>query len=143
MARSKRITVVGCVLVLSLALGTASAEVVVIVSAQSPVSALTRAQLADIYLGRSNRLPNGDPVVPIDQAFGSAAHDLFYRDYIGRSTALIKAHWSRLIFTGRGQPPKAVPNDSATAEIVAENPNTIGYVDSGHVDIRLRIVPIE
>lgn len=143
MARSKHNTVVGCVLALGLALGTASAEVVVIVSAQSPVTALTRTQLADIYLGRSNRLPNGEPVVPIDQAFGSPAHDVFYRDYIGRSTALIKAHWSRLIFTGRGQPPQAVPNDIATVEIVAENPDTIGYVESSHVDNRLRIVPIE
>lgn len=123
--------------------GTAAADVVVIVPAQSPVNTLTRAELVDIYLGRLNRLPNGEPVVPIDQADGSPAHEEFYNDYLRRSPAQIKAHWSRLIFTGRGQPPRTVANGAATARVVAENPNAIGYVEPGLVNERLRVVPIE
>lgn len=139
----RNLTRYACALLLSLAAGAAHAEVVVVVSADNPVEALSRAQLTDIYLGRLNRFPNGDPVVPIDQRESSPAHDEFYSQYLGQSPAQIKAHWSRLIFTGRGQPPRAVPGDDAAAELVAENPNAIGYLDSTLVDNRLRIVSIE
>lgn len=127
----------------NLAVDTVFADAVVVVSAQNPIQMLTRAELADIYLGRRNRLPNGEPVVPIDQREGSPAHGAFYSKYLRQSPAQIKAHWSKLIFTGRGQPPRAVSNGDAMAEIVAENPHAIGYIDLGLVDERLRVVPIE
>jgi hypothetical protein len=34
--------------------------------------------------------------------------DEFYSTFAGKSAAQIKAHWSNIIFTGRGQPPKSV-----------------------------------
>lgn len=139
----RQLSVIGCTLVLSLLMGTASAQVVVVVSARTQLDALTRAELSDIYLGRMDRLPNGEPVIPVDQAEDSPAHQAFYRDYLGRSTAQIKAHWSKLIFTGRGLPPRAVADGTAAADFVAETPNAIGYVDAGLVDDRLQIVSIE
>jgi ABC-type phosphate transport system substrate-binding protein len=138
-----RLTAIACALGLVLMAGAARAEVVVVVSAQSPVGALTRAELTDIYLGRTNRLPTGDPVVPIDQADRSPAYNEFYSKYLGQSTAQVKAHWSRLIFTGRGQPPRSVENSAAAAELVAGNPNAIAYVTADAVDDRLRIVTLE
>lgn len=143
MAKKKKLTVLGCGLWLTLLVGTACADVVVVVSAQNPIQTLSRAELADIYLGRMNRFPNGDPVVPIDQREGSPTYQTFYREYLGRSPAQIKAHWSKLIFTGRGQPPRAVAHSDAVAGIVAENPHAIGYVVPGLVDDRLRVVSIE
>jgi ABC-type phosphate transport system substrate-binding protein len=141
--RMRKLTTAACGLLLSLAASAATAEVVVVVSANNPVESLSRAQLTDIYLGRLNRFPNGDPVVPIDQRERSPTHDEFYSQYLGQSPAQIKAHWSKLIFTGRGQPPRAVPDDEAAAELVAENPNAIAYVDAGAVNERLRVIAIE
>ncbi len=123
--------------------GTACAEVVVVVSAQQPIRTLSRTELTDIYLGRMNRLANGDPVVPIDQRESTSAHKEFYSRYLRQSPAQIKAHWSRLIFTGRGQPPQTVPNGSAMADLVAKAPHAIGYLDPSLVDERLRVVSIE
>ncbi|WP_245947809.1 phosphate ABC transporter substrate-binding protein [Billgrantia montanilacus] len=135
-------------LFLALIVGSASAEVVVVVSAQNPTESLTRAQLTDIYLGRLNRFPSGESVTPIDQREGATAHRLFYRDYLGQTPAQIKAHWSKLIFTGRGQPPRSVADDSAMADTVAASPDALGYLDSTYLDSaevgdRLRVVVIE
>ena len=124
-------------------IGNSFADVVVVVSSQNPVQTLSRAELTDIYLGRLNRLPNGTPVVPIDLREGTPTHGEFYRDYLGKTPAQIKAHWSKLIFTGRGQPPRSVSSDGAAADIVAEGPHAIGYLDAGFVDDRLRVVTIE
>jgi ABC-type phosphate transport system substrate-binding protein len=139
----KRLFLAGFGLALSLALGSARADIVVVVSAKSSVKILTRAQLANIYLGRTNRLPNGDTATPIDQRGGSRAHAEFYSEYLGRSEAQIEAHWARLIFTGRGQPPRTAPDAAAVAAAVAGNPDAIGYIDFNRVDGRLRVVSIE
>ncbi|MCE9665629.1 phosphate ABC transporter substrate-binding protein [Halomonas sp. M5N1S17] len=143
-----RLTSIVLGLFLSFIVGTASAEVVVVVSVQNPIESLSRAQLTDIYLGRLNRFPHGGAVTPMDQREGTTAHSTFYRDYLGQSPAQIKAHWSKLIFTGRGQPPRSVAGDSAMADTVAASPDVIGYLDStylGSVDEgdRLRVVAIE
>ena len=45
----------------------AIADVVVIVSAKSPVVNLSADQVAKIFLGKSTSFPNQDPAYPIDQ----------------------------------------------------------------------------
>lgn len=127
----------------SLAGGPAAAQVVVVVSAESPVENLSGAEIRDIYLGRTNQLPNGEPVMPINQRESSPAHEEFYSKYLNQSAAQIKAHWSKLIFTGRGQPPRTITGDEAAADFVAQNPNAIGYINADLVDDRLRVVAVE
>src|SRR6188768_4088554 len=83
----------------------AADELVVIVSSASPIAGLTKDQIADIFLGKLRQLPDGTKVVPIDQPEGSPTRDAFYVQFTGKSPAQVKAHWSKIIFTGRGQPP--------------------------------------
>ncbi|WP_198411341.1 type 2 periplasmic-binding domain-containing protein [Marinimicrobium alkaliphilum] len=121
----------------------ACADVVVVVSDGSPVRTLSATQLADIYLGRLTYLSEGEAIVPIDQAEQTQAHSDFYQHYLGRTPAQIRSHWSRLIFTGRGQPPRAVNSHAALVEAVTRNPNAIGYMDAEAVPDGLRVVDIE
>jgi len=46
--------------------------------------------------------------VPLDLTEGTAVRSEFYTHYTGQTSAQIKAHWARQIFTGRGQPPQAL-----------------------------------
>lgn len=124
----------------SLASGAAAADVVAVISAESPVTALSADQVADIFLGRAIRFPGGEVAVPIDQAEGSAARDEFYTAFTGKSAAQLKAHWSKIIFTGRGQPPKEVANGTEAKKLVVENPNAIAYLESSEVDGTVRVL---
>lgn len=134
---------IGWGLLLGLMLGAAHAEVVVVVSTENPIESLARAELEDIYLGRMNSFPNGQSVVPVDQRQSSPAHDVFYSRYLERTPAQIKAHWSKLIFSGRGQPPRTFADDTAVAKFVSGNDHAIGYLASERVDEGLRVVSIE
>lgn len=139
-----RTSVIVWICLLSLMAGTVcAAEVVVVVSSENPVKTLSRAQITDIYLGRMIRFPNGNPVKPIDLSESSPVRSQFYTRYLGRSPSLIKAHWSKLIFTGRGQPPPTVSSEDAMADLVAENSDAIGYLSSDFLDDRLRVVTID
>lgn len=121
----------------------AQAEVVVAVSEQSSIKTLSRLQLTDIYLGRLTQLPSGYAVTPLDQAEPSGSHHQFYQHYLGRTAAEIRAHWSRLIFTGRGQPPKAVAGDAAMADALIDNPSAVGYLNTEALREGLRVIDID
>lgn len=131
------------VALLSLLANFAVAEVVLAVSKETPVSSIKRDRLADIYLGRATQLPDGTNLTPLDQSESSPAYPEFYRQYLGRAPAQIKSHWSRLIFTGRGQPPRSVGGNEAMAKAIASTPETIGYLDSKYLTDSLRVVSVE
>lgn len=119
------------------------AELVVVVSSDNPNSELTATELSDIFLGRRSRFPNGDPVVPLNHRENSDAYRVFYEQYLNLTPAQVSSHWSRLIFTGRGQPPRSVADSSAMADRIADDPRGIGYLDIEQADERLRVVRIE
>jgi len=123
------------------ALGAAAEDVVAVVSAKSTVTALNSAQVADIFLGKTTRFPDGSAAVPIDQVEDSPVRDRFYAEYTGKSPAQVKAHWSKLIFTGRGQPPRQVANSAEAKRAIAEDPHAIGYIDNRLVDASVRVLP--
>lgn len=140
---TSRLKQIGCSLLLCLAANVAWADVVVVVSAQSPVTTLTHSELADIFLGRNSRFPDGSPATPVDQRESSSPYAVFYRDYLGQTPTQIKMYWSRLIFTGRGQPPRNLNDDTAISDFVAEHADAIGYLDDSHLDERLQVVKID
>lgn len=99
---------------------------------------LSTDQAADIFLGRSNRFPDGTPATPIDQPEASGVRDEFYSKVVGKSPVQLKAYWSKIIFTGRGQPPRAVANAGEVKKALAENPRAIGYIEASQVDATVR-----
>ena len=124
----------------SLGCGAATGEVVAVVSAKCPVNALTKSQAADIFLGKTARFPDGSAAVPIDQVEGSPARDEFYLTFAGKSAAQLNAHWAKIIFTGRGQPPAEVASGAEVKKRLAANPTAIGYIEAALVDSQVRVV---
>ena len=125
---------------LGLCAATAAADVVAVVSARNPVATMSKNQIANIFLGKTSHFPEGGQAVPIDQAEGAAAREEFYLNFTGKSPAQLKAHWAKIIFTGRGQPPLEVANDAELKKRIAENPNALGYIERTMVDDSVKVV---
>ena len=120
--------------------GAGAADVVAVVSAKSRVTALNADQVADIFLGKTSHFPDGTQATPVDQSEDSPARERFYAQFTGKSPAQVKAYWSKMIFTGRGQPPRQVPSNTDAKKFVAQNPNAIGYIEVSQVDDSVRVV---
>ena len=125
---------------LTLAGATLAGELVVIVSARNPVVALRPEQVADIFLAQTGRFPNGGAAVAIDQVLGAAGRDEFYNKVASKSPSLLKAYWTRMVFTGRGQPPKEVSGSEAVRKLIAGNPEMIGYIDRAALDDSVKAI---
>jgi ABC-type phosphate transport system substrate-binding protein len=112
----------------------ANAELAVIVNSSNAVTTLTEDDISRIFLGKTKTFPDGSSVIPLDQVEGSSVRDKFYADIIKKTGSQLKSYWSRIIFTGKGQPPQQMLDDVAVKELVSKNPNVVGYVDSKAVD---------
>ena len=115
-------------------------DLVVIVSAKNPVVALTAEQIADIFLAHTGRFPQGGAAVAIDQALGASSRDEFYNKVASKSPSLVKAYWTKMVFTGRGQPPKEAPGNEAVRKLIAGNAELIGYIDRDALDDSVKAV---
>ena len=130
----------GALAALLLAGNAAAADLVVIVSARLPVTALQADQVAEIFLSESHSFPDGSDAIAIDQGVGTLARVEFYDKVARRTPAMMKAYWTKMIFTGRGQPPREVASSAAVRKLVAENPGMIGYIERSALDASVRAV---
>jgi ABC-type phosphate transport system substrate-binding protein len=119
-----------------------AAELVVIVSAKNPVSALRPEQVAEIFLAQTGGFPGGEPAVALDLPVGSPLRDEFYSRMTAKSPALMKAYWTKMVFTGRGQPPRELATSTAVRRMVADNPAMIGYIDRAALDASVKAVQV-
>lgn len=120
----------------------ASSDIVVIVAADSPVQQLSKGQLINIFLGRSSYFDNGLRAIPLDQHADSDTREQFYSSLLDWSPAKLKAHWSKVIFTGRGKPPRQLDSDADVKTMVSNSRNAIGYIQRGSVDDHVKIITI-
>jgi len=118
----------------------AQAQVAVVVNPKSSVGNMTADQVASIFLGKSNALPSGNAAVAVDLPENAAARETFYSKATGKSSAQVKAAWSRLVFSGKGTPPKELGSAAEVKKFVAANPDAIGYIEKSAVDGSVKVV---
>ena len=118
---------------------TAQAELLVIVNPRAQVSSISKADLASLYLGKKPSDNAAENLTPIDQS-PNEVRESFYQKLLGKSTAEMKAYWSREIFTGHAYPPKEEDGDAAVKAAIAENPSYVGYISSNTLDNSVKVV---
>ena len=110
----------------------ADPQIVVIVN---PAAAnLTKEQVSDLFLGKIKIYK------PIDLPNSAAIKAEFYEKVAGHDLSQVKATWSRLLFTGQGQPPKELPDSAAVKKAVAADPKAVGYIAKSDVDSSVKVI---
>ena len=106
----------------------------------SNASALTEAEISRIFLGKMKSFPGGGQAIPVNQSEGAGARGSFEDSVLKKSSSQIKAYWSKLVFTGKGTPPREVGNDADVVSLVKSNPNIIGYVDESAITGDVKVI---
>jgi ABC-type phosphate transport system substrate-binding protein len=109
---------------------TALANVAVIVH-PSNAAVLTQDDINKIFTGRAKSFTDGKAAEPVNLAEAVAVRADFDQKALGRSSSQMKAYWSKLVFTGKGTPPKELASEQEVIDAVAKNPAAIGYVSAG------------
>lgn len=119
----------------------ALSEPVVIIHPNN-ASALDTKVIVKIFLGKEKKFSDGSETIPVNQNPGSQTRQDFDKNILGRSTTQVVANWSKLVFTGKGIPPKELESDAEVINLVSTNPSVIGYVDRTSVTDAVKIVEL-
>lgn len=95
---------------------------------------MSKDQVADVYLGKSQA------ATPLDLPESSPLRAEFYKKATSRDLAQVKSVWSRVVFTGKGQPPKELPDAAGVKKAVAADPKFIGYIEKSAVDGSVKVL---
>ena len=106
----------------------------------SNANAVDAGTIKKIFTGKTKSFADGTKAIPITQKDGSAVTDEFNSKVVRKSSSQLKAYWSKLVFTGKGTPPKEAANDAEVVSLVASNPNLIGFVASGTASGDVKVV---
>lgn len=108
-----------------------SADIAVIGHLKSGVTSMTKKEVKNVFMGRTQSLPNGSFALPIDQ---QKLRSDFYYALTNRPIEQVNAYWARIMFSGEASPPIKLPNAQAIMQVIKENKGAIGYVDHAEVD---------
>ncbi|MBU2883260.1 phosphate ABC transporter substrate-binding protein [Psychrosphaera sp. B3R10] len=115
------------------------AEIAVIVHPSNNAELDSNA-ISRLFLGKLKSFPGGDQAVPINLSESSAQTKEFNKNVLKKSGSQLKAYWSKLVFTGKGTPPKALNSDAEVIGLVSSNPNIIGYIDAASVTGDVKVI---
>jgi ABC-type phosphate transport system substrate-binding protein len=110
-------------------------EFKIVASPGSPPAAMKRQDVARLFLKKTTRWPDGQPVVPVDQSSHTAVRAAFTRSVLkveglGQLSA-VQSYWQEVLFSGRGIPPTVKSNDAEVLTYILATPGAIGYVSAG------------
>ena len=104
------------------------AETMAIFTLNQEFSPLSSGKAKMLFKGKVKRLDDQKYSL-VDWPAGSATKEQFYLGLMGQSEAKVNATRAKLIFSGKGFPPKIIKdNNFATlADFLKANPTSIGY----------------
>ena len=120
--------------VLSMITLPALAELVIVVNPQNQASRMTSAQASQFFLGGSVMF------TPLEQADGSAIRSEFYKKVLEKEPSQVQAIWAKIVFTGKGKPPKEYKSSAEVKKAISENVNAIGYIEKSAVDDSVKVI---
>ncbi len=114
----------------------------VVVHPESAATAVSREFLADAFLARAKRWPDGEAIRAVDLRFDSPARAHFSQQILRRSVFAVRSFWQQRIFAGRGVPPPELDSDEAVLRYVSSRRGAIGYVSSKAATASVKVVSV-
>jgi len=117
------------------------AESMAIFTASDQFSPISAGKAKMLFKGKVKRL-NNKKYSLVDWPAGSKTKINFYLGLMGQSEARINAVRAKLIFSGKGFPPKVMPSNDVAAleELLRSTPNSIGYAPLSMVSDEFEIL---
>ena len=112
---------------LLLALPVQAADFVVVVHKDNQ-SAVTQQLLLQLYLKKTAAFADGTAATLLHLPRSSAEHQQFCLELLNLTAHQYQSYWSRLVFTGRAQPPREAADADDVRRILQSTPGAIAYL---------------
>jgi ABC-type phosphate transport system substrate-binding protein len=117
-------------------------EFVVVAHPDVPVDAISERELRRIYLGKSRRWSGGLTIRPVMLDRGEMLAR-FVDEALGRTEENFSVYWKRMIFTGKGRPPRTFGTAEELAFYVSMTPGAIGYLPADAARPGVKVIRVD
>lgn len=121
--------------------GALAERIAIIAGEQAPIANLTLSEAQQLFSGQL-RSVDGHAVEALDMPGNDSLRNAFYQQLLGRNADQMRAHWARLIFTGKARPPREVAHADEMRTLVTRNSNMIGYLPADKVPADAKVLLI-
>ena len=103
---------------------------VIIIAHPDLQESLSRQDIKRIFLNK-RKLWDDNRVITFAMLKDNDVHTNFLRDFVHKTPSQYRCYFRRLVFTGKGRPPKMFDSRQRLVEFVSKNAGAIGYVPAG------------
>lgn len=114
-------------------------NLVVIVSKDSSIDSISKKELSKIFLSKTKKLPNGQKALRVE-INDEKIISKFYKSVSNKNQKRLKKYWTKMIFTGRGLPPKKLSSIDEIKQFIQNNPNAISYIPIKNLTNNLKVI---
>jgi ABC-type phosphate transport system substrate-binding protein len=129
-------------LLAGLAVSAHADDAVFIVNPQGADAELSSDSLKSVLIGNKTKWDGGG-LIKLAVLTSGPVHDKVIQDNTQRSADQFDKYWKKLVFTGKGFMPMQAADEAALVDYVAKTPGALGYVSSGAVTDRVKVIPIK
>ena len=137
---TSRRTITSCLFLLTAIGTTTRADIAVIVHPSNAVAQASTEEVSKFFLAKTKTFNNGNKIELLDLEEGNETRNQFYQSVSNKTPSQVKAYWSRLIFTGKGQPPQVFMDSDEIVEAIAETENGIGYIHTNSLNDSVKVI---
>lgn len=130
----------GAVLTASLGSAVWAGNVVLVAHQGFPVNSLSKDEVKAIYLSKKKNVSG--TMVKLTATKDETLAGEFLRQYVGKTPSQFSSYYKKLIFTGKGKPPKSLTSESETISYVARSRGALGFISSAAVTDKVKIIQV-
>lgn len=116
-----------------------NAQFAVVVHPDLKIERLSEEEVASIFLGKTNRFPNGVLAHP-KEVNNAELREHFYAKISGKSLGQLRSYWATLVFTGKGRPPQILERVDDIVQQFPGEQGLITYVPQDQVTAAMKVV---
>lgn len=119
--------------------GSVQARDIAVILNQGNFESLSEQDIVNIFTGKLTQYPNYRTPIEIAIVDDAEVRNFFNDQVLNQSSRELKKTWSRLIFTGKVNPPRVEESIESIIDYVAQNENAVAYVPLEDVTNNVRI----
>jgi hypothetical protein len=113
-------------------------QIVIVMSKDAAFDTIKKREVERLFLAKSKRLPSGKKAIVVEPK-EKQLKSHFYKKVLRKSEIQMRSYWAKMVFTGKGTPPKQVRIEDISAYL-ASHENAIAYLDKSQVTSELKII---
>ena len=133
-------SLLGAVVAMFGGVGTAQAQIAVIVNGASSTSEVSMTELRDVFLGNSTVFQDGTRIHLIQNR---VVDDLFYQRVVRRSARDMTRHWIGRVLSGEGGTPPREVDAFSVLGLVAADRGAISFVETPVTDATVKVLRVD